>query len=98
VQKLMEEGNDQAAAIYRSIGVYLGYAIPQFARFYEIRHLLLMGRVLSGTGGDLIIEHANAVLRDEFPELASKVEVTTPDEKMKRHGQAIAAASLPRLD
>jgi len=98
VQKLMEEGNDQAAAIYRSIGVYLGYAIPQFARFYEIRHLLLMGRVLSGKGGDLIIEHANAVLRDEFPELASKVEVTTPDEKMKRHGQAIAAASLPRLD
>lgn len=97
VQKAMEEGDDRAAAIYRSIGIYLGYSIPQFTRFYEIKHLLLLGRVMSGAGGELIIAEAHQVLRDEFPELDGKVLISTPDEKMKRHGQAIAAASLPRL-
>lgn len=97
VQKLMKTGDDRAAAIYRSIGCYLGYAIPQFSRFYDIRHLLLLGRVLTGKGGELIIKKAEEVLRNEFPELAEKVSLSTPDEKMKRHGQAIAAASLPKL-
>lgn len=97
VQKAMKEGDDRAAAIYRSIGIYLGYAIPQFTRFYDVRHLLLLGRVMSGQGGEIIIEEAQKVLRDEFPDLASGISISTPDEKMKRHGQAIAAASLPRL-
>ena len=96
-QKLMEAGDDRATAIYRTIGCYLGYAVPQFARFYDIRHLLLLGRVLTGKGGELIIEKAQEVLRDEFPELAATVSLSTPDEKLKRHGQAIAAASLPKL-
>ena len=97
VQKAMTEGDNRAAAIYRSIGVYLGYAIPQFTRFYEVSHLLLLGRVMSGQGGEIIIEEAQKVLRDEFPEIESGISISTPDEKMKRHGQAIAAASLPRL-
>ena len=97
VQKAMEAGDDRAAAIYRTLGCYLGYAIPQFARFYDIRNLLLLGRVLTGKGGELIIEKAEEVLRDEFPELAQKISLNTPDEKLKRHGQAIAAASLPKL-
>ena len=98
VQKAMAAGDDRAAAIYRTIGVYLGYAIPQFARFYELKHRLRLGRVLSGPGGEIIITKAEEVLRDEFPELAQTISLTTPDEKMKRHGQAIAAASLPKLD
>jgi len=97
VQKAMKDGDDRAAAIYRSIGVYLGYSIPQYARFYEIKHMLLLGRVMSGEGGEIIIEGARKVLEDEFPEMAGQIEISTPDEKMKRHGQAIAAASLPRL-
>ena len=97
VQEAMKKGDDRAAAIYRTIGVYLGYAIPQFTRFYEIKHLLLLGRVMSGEGGETIIAEASKVLRDEFPDLASQIQISTPDEKMKRHGQAIAAASLPRL-
>ena len=97
VQKFMEAGDDRAAAIYRTIGSYLGYAIPHCAKFYCIRHLLLLGRVMTGDGGDLIIKHARAVLEDEFPELAKSVEISTPDEHLKRHGQAIAAASLPRI-
>jgi hypothetical protein len=94
----MEAGDERAAAIYRTIGSYLGYTIPQFARFYEIRHLLLLGRVLTGKGGELIIAQAQEVLRDEFPELAEQISLSTPDEKMKRHGQAIAAASLPSIE
>jgi predicted NBD/HSP70 family sugar kinase len=97
VQKFMEQGDDRAAAIYRSIGVYLGYAIPHFARFYTIRHLLLLGRVLSGAGGDLILSQADEVLAAEFPDLHKSVALVTPDETLKRHGQAIAAASLPAL-
>jgi predicted NBD/HSP70 family sugar kinase len=97
VQEAMEAGDDKAAAIYRTIGTYLGYAIPQFARFYDIKHMLLLGRVLTGKGGELIISKAKEVLRDEFPELGKKISLSTPDEKMKRHGQAIAAASLPEI-
>jgi predicted NBD/HSP70 family sugar kinase len=98
VQNAMAQEDDRAAAIYRSIGVYLGYSIPQFARFYSIKHLLLLGRVMSGKGGELIIQKAQEVLRDEFPELAAEIKISTPDEKMKRHGQAIAAASLPKIE
>jgi predicted NBD/HSP70 family sugar kinase len=97
VQEFMEAGDDRAAAIYRTIGTCLGYAIPQFDLYYDIRHLLLLGRVLSGKGGDLIIEHATAVLRAEFPARLESLSIGTPDEKLKRHGQAIAAASLPDL-
>lgn len=97
VQKSMEAGDDRAAAIYRTIGTYLGYAIPHYARFYSIRHLLLLGRVMTGDGGGLIIKRAQAVLDDEFPELAASIRISTPDENLKRHGQAIAAASLPRI-
>jgi predicted NBD/HSP70 family sugar kinase len=97
VQSLMEAGDDRAAAIYRTLGTCFGYAIAHFARFYEIRHLQVLGRVLSGSGGDLLLDHANTVLRDEFPELANAITISMPDEAQKRHGQAIAAASLPPL-
>lgn len=97
VQELMEKGDSRALAIYNTIGTYFGYAIAHYADFYEIRHLLLLGRVLSGKGGDRIIEVAQQVLADEFPELAESVKVHTPGEAEKRHGQAVAAASLPSI-
>ncbi|MGA0846062.1 MAG: ROK family protein, partial [Luteolibacter sp.] len=97
VQEFMAAGDDRAAAIYRTIGTYLGYAIPHVARFYAVRHWLLLGRVMTGEGGELIIKHARAVLADEFPDLAKNTQISTPDEQMKRHGQAIAAASLPKI-
>lgn len=97
VQELMEKGDSRALAIYNTIGTYFGYAIAHYADYYEIRHLLLLGRVLSGKGGDRIIEVAQQVLADEFPELAESVKVHTPGEAEKRHGQAVAAASLPSI-
>ena len=98
VQSLMEKGDPRARDIYSTIGSYLGYSIPWFARWYEFESLLVLGRVMSGPGGDLIIHQASQVLRDEYPELADRVQLVIPDEKFKRHGQAIAAASLPRVD
>lgn len=97
VQELMAKGDARARSIYTTIGVYFGYAIAHYADFYEIRHLLLLGRVLSGEGGDLIIETAREVLAEEFPEIAERVQVHTPGEAEKRHGQAVAAASLPEI-
>ncbi len=96
IQKLMLEGDPMAKQIYEDIGVYLGYAIPYYAEFYKIKHLLLLGRVTSGEGGNLIMEKAREVLKAEFPEYAD-VDITMPDEKNKRVGQSIAAASLPEI-
>jgi hypothetical protein len=40
---------------------------------------------------------AQEVLKLDFPDLARKIGFHAPDEKDKRHGQAVAAASLPDL-
>src|SRR5262249_16071951 len=76
---------------------YLGYAMAHYADFYEIRHVLILGRVTSGKGADIILKNAHEVLETEFPEISGKIQFHVPDEKEKRHDQAIAAASLPNL-
>ena len=45
-----------------------------------------------------MIDTALDVLRADFPELAPRIDLSMPGEKEKRHGQAIAAASLPARD
>jgi predicted NBD/HSP70 family sugar kinase len=95
VQKAMAAGDERAAKIYETIGVCFGYAIAQYTNFYDFQHLLVLGRVTTGEGGAIIIRQAQRVLREAFPEL--KIEIHMPDEKEKRHGQAIAAATLPAL-
>ncbi len=97
VQELMEQGDSRAEAIYRTIGINFGYTIAHFAELYELRHLLILGRVTSGAGGERILEQARAVLDREFESLSRQIAFHIPDEKQKRHGQAIAAASLAAL-
>src|SRR5687768_6881453 len=97
VQTLMEKNDSRARKIYETIGTYLGYAVAHYADFYNIRHILILGRVTTGPGADIILDGARAVLKIEFPELASRPQFHVPDEKEKRHGQAIAAASLPNI-
>ena len=97
VQELMAAGDDRARRIYETIGVCFGYAIAHYADQYDIGSLLILGRVTSGEGGGVIIQKAGEVLDLEFPELAEKMKLRTPDETQKRHGQAVAAASLPAL-
>lgn len=97
VQKLMAEGDERAAKIYDTIGVYFGYAVAYYAQFYDIEHVLVMGRVTSGKGGVLLLKRAQEVLEAEFPELAKKIKLSIPDESSRRVGQSIAAASLPEI-
>ena len=97
VQALMAAGDERAHKIYQTIGVYFGYTIATYSDFYDFRNLLVLGRVLTGEGGDLILSTAMEVLRAEFPEIAEHVRYHIPGEQEKRHGQAIAAASLPAL-
>jgi predicted NBD/HSP70 family sugar kinase len=97
VQKLMEQGDERARKIYETIGTYLGYAVAHFTDFYDLENVLILGRVTSGPGGDIIINGAKQVLASEFPEFSGKLSFHIPDEKDKRHGQAIAAASLPSV-
>ncbi|HEX7899298.1 MAG TPA: ROK family protein [Planctomycetota bacterium] len=97
VQALMDAGDPRAKKIYQTLGVYLGYGTAHLAEFYDFRHVLVLGRVTSGPGGDVMVATARDVLALEFPDVQSRVEFHMPDEKDKRHGQAIAAASLPSL-
>lgn len=97
VQKLMEKGDKNAADIYDTIGAYFGYAIAYYSEFYEIKHVLIMGRVTSGQGGQILLARAQEVLDKEFPDLARKIKLHIPDEKSRRVGQSVAAASLPEI-
>ena len=97
VQGLRQHGDERAVRIYQTIGAYLGYGVAHFASFYDLRHVLVLGRVTSGPGGDDIVHGAREVLRIEFPELAGRIAFHVPDEHDKRHGQAVAAASLPAI-
>ncbi len=95
VQGLMAQGDERAKKIYETIGSYFGYAVAYYALFYDIKHVLLMGRVSSGEGGNILYTVAEKALREEFPELAEKITIHLPDESSRRVGQSIAAASLP---
>ena len=95
VQGLMEEGDPRAASIYQSIGVYLAHALALYYDFYHYKHVLLLGRVMSGKGGDLLLSTCKEVLAEEYPEIAAAIRPSLPDEKFRRVGQSVAAASLP---
>lgn len=97
VQEKLEAGHPGAAQIWQSIGVYLGYALAYYAEFYQIRHVIVLGRCTSSSGGELILAGARRVFENEFPELAERIQIHLPDERSRRVGQAIAAASLPQI-
>ncbi|MBR4073870.1 MAG: ROK family protein [Firmicutes bacterium] len=96
-QKLMEEGHEGAAQVYESIGTYLGHTLAYYYEHYGFKYVLLLGRVMSGKGGDLLLATCRKVLDDEYPEYADKIQLTLPDEKFRRVGQSMAAASLPEM-
>jgi predicted NBD/HSP70 family sugar kinase len=98
VQERLEAGHDGATKIWQSIGYYMGYAVAHYADFYDdLKQVLILGRCTSGKGGGLILKGANQVLASEFPELAGRTNIQLPDEKSRRVGQSIAAASLPAI-
>jgi predicted NBD/HSP70 family sugar kinase len=97
VQEAMKKEDPRARKVFETIGTSFGYALAHYAESYDLRYVLILGRVTSGTGGEIIIDKATELLNTAFPALAERVAIKTPDEKMKRHGQAVVAASLPAL-
>ena len=97
VQELMEQDDPRAQAIFETIGIYLAYTVVLYSKFYDIHRLMVLGRVMSGKGGDTILANCQLVLKDEFPALHEKITVMLPDEKTRRVGQSVAAASLPDI-
>ncbi len=95
VQEMLEKGHEGAQKIWETMGVYLGYGVAHYATFYNLRHVLILGRCTIGKGGNLILDNAKMVLEKDFPELMSQIEIRLPDERSRRVGQSIAAASLP---
>ncbi|MEG1523458.1 MAG: ROK family protein [Clostridia bacterium] len=97
VQKLAESGDLAAKHVFSDIGIYLGHTLPFYYALYGFSDILLLGRVMSGVGGDLICSFANKVLLDEYPDVAKAITLRLPDENSRRVGQSVAAASLPEL-
>jgi predicted NBD/HSP70 family sugar kinase len=95
VQDLLPGGDERARLIFETIGGYLGYGIGHYADYYDIGYALILGRVTSGEAGPIILGKAREVLNADFPDLAGRLELHLPDEKSRRVGQAVAAASLP---
>jgi len=96
IQKAMAspESEKQARKLYETVGVYLGYGLAQYCEFYKIEHVMILGRVSKGAGGDLMLSVAKKVLETEFPEYAG-ITFHTADDHFKAVGQCIAAAALP---
>lgn len=97
VQTLLSEGSEPAKEIFRTIGCYLAHTLVLYSSLYDLHHLLVLGRVASGMGGELIVSECRRVLEEEYPDLARRIAVTLPDEKFRRVGQSMAAASLPEV-
>jgi len=86
----------QTKLLYETVGVYLGYGLAQYCEFYKIDHVMILGRVSKGAGGDLMLATAKKVLETEFPEYAG-MQFHTADDHFKAVGQCIAAAALPEI-
>ncbi len=98
VQALAEESDPRALQVFEDIGVYFAHTVVLYAQFYDIEKIILMGRVMSARGGEVILETARRVLAEDHPELARRITLMLPDEKTRRIGQAVAAASLPEIN
>jgi len=97
VQALMTLDDPRAVQVYTSLGTYLGHTLAYYYSLYHCKHVLLLGRVMSGKGGDLILAEAKRVLAEEYPECTGELFPALPDEKARRVGQSVAAASLPEI-
>jgi predicted NBD/HSP70 family sugar kinase len=97
IQAKLEANDKQAVNIWKTMGTYLGYGLAHYADFYDINHVLILGRCTSGRGGNLLLEGVKKVFTTEFPELINRIQLHLPDETIRRVGQSVAAASLPDL-
>ena len=95
MQEKVKAGHVGAVQIWQTLGVYLGYGIAHYADFYDMKNVIILGRCTSGEGGMVMFNEIKRVLQNEFPDLAQRIHVQLMDEKNRRVGQSIGAASLP---
>ena len=63
-------------------------------KYSSIKHVYA---IMSGQGGDTLLETCRKVLASEYPEFCGKINIALPDERFRRVGQSAAAASLPEV-
>ncbi len=97
VQELARNEDPRARLVFETMGAFLGYGLLYYSQFYDVDHILLLGRVTSGMGGSILQSEAERVMRAESPDWFERVSISLPDEEKRRVGQSIAAASLPEL-
>jgi hypothetical protein len=97
VQAAMEKHEEVALKVYLMIGRYLANAAAWYREFYDYSNLMILGRVTSGFGGDVILNTAKMGLEAVDPALAEQIDIFMPDEKARRLGQSVAAAQIPEI-
>ena len=97
VQAAMEKREELALRVYLMIGRYLANAAAWYHEFYDFSNLMILGRVTSGFGGDIILNTARMGLEAVDPLLAEQIDIFMPDEKARRLGQSVAAAHIPTI-
>lgn len=90
VQALANDGDERAIKLYERMGDYFGYTLLWFACLYQIKKAIFLGRVASGKGGEILLERARQIIKNE----GSSVEIVLPDEMSRRLGQSFTAAGL----
>ena len=90
IQEEAKKGNPVVLSCYEDMGMYLGSSLALYKKFLDIRNVLLLGRVMTGIGGDIIIKKANEYLKEKHID----INVFTADENFKRLGQSFVAAGL----
>lgn len=90
-----EQGEPRSKQVFQTMGVFLGHTLAFYHSFYHFDCVLLLGRVMSGAGGDMMFNAAQKVLAEEYPTVASSIMISLPDENDRRIVQSVAAASLP---
>lgn len=93
VQTLAQKGDWRAEAVFAELGRLLGLTLPWYRRLTGCEAVLLLGRVISGRGGDLLVD----ACRNTLCGLENRLEILLPDESFRRLGQAAAAAMLPTI-
>ncbi len=97
VQKALEKHDPIAYKIYQTMGIYLGFGLAYYRDFFDFEHVMILGRVLSGQGGEIIVSRAQEILKSYFPDISDLIKIHLPDEHNRRVGQSIAAASLVKI-
>lgn len=90
IQKEAEKDNPIVIKAYEDMGYYLGSSLALYHKFIQFDSVLLLGRVMSKKGGDILLSKAREFLKD----IGLNIEVFTSDENFRRLGQSYIAASM----